>query len=181
MNFRKLFGREKEEEEEAYQDYTLDTMKKGYMVDYDLQTWVVTGYTTYDYDGFLTQEWELRGGDEVRFLEREEEDGEVEWTLTRRIEINQIEEKVIDAILEDGDPPEDITFAKVRYRGAGSGAGIMRPEGEGEGREFIEWSYEAEGDQVLSISQWGERDFSAYAGIVVQEYQFTDILPGGQE
>ena len=67
MNFRKLFGRDKEEEE-AYQDYTLDTMKKGYMVDYDLQTWVVTGYTTYDYDGFITQEWELRGGDEVRFL-----------------------------------------------------------------------------------------------------------------
>ena len=102
MNLRKLFGRDddEKEEEEYYQDLTLERMKVGYMVDYDLKTWEVTGCNSYDYDGFISREWELKSGDEVRLLERSEEDGKAEWTLTRRIQVQRIEEPVVDAIVE---------------------------------------------------------------------------------
>ena len=88
MGFKKWFGK-KEEEEESYGDYTLDRMQQGYMVDYDLNTWEVIGCNTYDYDGYLTREWELRCGEEVRLLEKGEEDGKVYLTLTRRISVTK--------------------------------------------------------------------------------------------
>ena len=180
MGLRKWFGRGGEEGE-TFEDYTLSAMKSGYMVDYDLRTWQVTAYQTYDYDGFVTTEWELVQGKEIRFLERSEDDGRIEWTFTQRIEINQIEEPVIDHIVTHEDPPETITYQGRSYHAVESSAGLMREQGEGEGVEFVSWSYEGEDDRLLFITQWGERDFKAYEGIYAEEYQFSDILPGPAE
>ena len=50
----------------------------------------------------------------------------------------------------------------------------------GSGEEFINWSYVDESEkQVLVIEQWGENEFAASAGEVVEPYQFSNILPGG--
>lgn len=180
MNLRNWFGK-KDDDEEVFRDYTLETMKVGYMVDYDLNTWEVIGCNTYDYDGYLTAEWELRCGDDVRFLERSEEDGKVYWTLTRRIGINQIQEKVAEEIAREEDPPEEIHFGGDPFTAVESSGGIFREGDSEEGREFVVWEYEGGENRVLYISQWGEQDFSAYEGEYVEEYQFTDILPGGEE
>ena len=180
MGLKKWLGRG-DDEEETFQDYTLSSMKPGYMVDYDLRTWEVTSYQTYDYDGFITREWELVQGKEIRLLERAEDDGRIEWTFTGRIEINQVEEPVIDHIVTHDDPPETITYQGRSYHAVESSAGLMREQGEGEGAEFVSWSYEGENDRLLFITQWGERDFKAYEGIYAEEYQFTDILPGPTE
>ena len=40
-------------------DYKLGSMNVGYLFDYDMKTWEVTGYNTYDYSGFETKEWVL--------------------------------------------------------------------------------------------------------------------------
>ena len=176
MGFKKWWGKE---DDEVYLEYTLGSMRKGYLVDFDLKTWQVIGYNTYDYDGFVTREWELRCADDVRFLEAVEEDGKVEWTWTLRIGIEQIEEDVVGAIIETDDPPQEVRFEGRLYEAVESSAGLQRKDGEGEGREFVNWSYESKEGRVLFMSQWGERDFAAYEGISVEEYQFTDILPGG--
>ncbi len=181
MGFKKWFGKEDDDQEESYLDLTLERMKAGYMVDYDLKTWEVIGCNTYDYDGFPTREWELRSGDEVRFLERGVEDGKVELTLTQKIHVNQIKESVADAIVSEEDPPQEVHFDGRSYEAVESSAGLFREGGDGEEREFVNWSYEAGEDRVLFISQWGERDFAAYEGEYVEEYQFTDILPGAEE
>ncbi len=67
VNLRKWLGRS--DDDSVYEDLTLARMKVGYLVDYDLMTWEVVGYNTYDYDGFITREWELKSVNEVRFLE----------------------------------------------------------------------------------------------------------------
>ena len=177
--FRKWFGGGEEEgEEPARTDYTLDTMQVGYLVDYDLKTWEVVGYNTCDYEGFETQEWELRSGDELRFLEKDED----QLVLTAKIGVRQIQEDVVDAIAQNGDPPAQLHFQDRAYQAVESSAGELREGGKGLGREFVSWSYEsAEGGRVLFISQWGERDFRAYEGVHVEEYQFTDILPSPKE
>ena len=180
MSVRKWFGKDKDNGD-TYEEYTLATMKLGFMVDYDLKTWKVTGYQTYDFDGFITLEWELTQGREVNFLERSETDGRGEWTITRRIEINQIQEAVVDHVVEHDDPPETVTFAENSYQAVETNAGLMREAGEGEGKEFVNWSYEGKEERVLFITQWGERDFVAYEGTYAEEYQFTDILPGPEE
>ena len=191
VNFRKWLGRG-ESEDASYQDLTLDAMKVGFLVDNDLDTWEVIGVNVYDYDGFLTREWELRCGDEVRFLERAEDDGQIEWTLTRRVSLGEVEGDVAGAILDGGDPPEVVTYKNTTYNAVESSTGIQRPfdDGAGEeggsgddedvGGEFVSWSYESEGRRVLYVLQRGEREFVAYEGEYVEEYQFTDILPATQ-
>jgi hypothetical protein len=127
------------------------------------------------------EEWVLRSGDDVRFLEGTEEDGRTRWTWTRSIDLTEIAEPVADFLVRGDDPPEEIHFEGMLYQGVESSAGLFLQNGEGPEREFIVWTYEADGERVLFISQWGERDFSAYQGSYVEEYQFTDILPKPEE
>jgi len=181
MGFKRWFGdKGRDEEPHAYVEYTLATMRVGFLVDYDLKTWEVTGVGTYDYDGYHTEEWEMTADRQVHFLERAIEDGRAVWTLSHAIDFNAIEGDIVAAVAATGDPPESVRFAGLEYVGEESGAGLYRAGGEGEGREFVSWSFAAADGQLLFISQWGEREFSAFAGIAVEEYQFTDILPAGE-
>lgn len=177
MGLKKFWGRQ---DDEVYQEHTLSTMEKGDLVDFDLKTWQVMGYNTYDYDGFITREWELRCADDVRFLEAAEDDGRVEWTWTRSIDLQQIEEDVSGTIIEKDDPPPNVSFEGRHYEAVESSAGLQRRGGDERAREFVSWSYESKEGRLLFILQWGERDFAAYEGACVEEYQFTDILPGGK-
>ena len=183
VSFKKLLRREKEPEVDPLVDYTLDKMMTGFFVDYDLRTWEVTAITAYNYDGQETEEWQLSSGDQVRFLERAAEDGKVEWTLTRRISLRAVDGDVAGTVLDEGEPPEQVWFEEAEYSAVESGSGTMVEtmggQGATESREFVSWSYESEGGRVLHVVQSGDRDFSAYEGEYVEEYQFTNILPAG--
>lgn len=183
VSFKKFFGRNNDEVEiDPLVDYSLGKMKVGFLVDYDLKTWQVTATTDYDYDGFPAQEWELRSKDDVRFLERSVEDGETEWTLTRRISLREIEGDVPGTILDDGEPPEVVAFDGIDFSAEESSTGtrvVSGSDGESseEEREFVSWSYGSENGRILFVVQSGDRDFAAYEGEYVEEYQFTTILP----
>ena len=59
------------------------------------------------------------------------------------------------------------------------GAGYFHKNGQGRGIQFIFWDFiDDTGDNFVTIEQWGESEFEASAGICVEEYQFTNILPG---
>lgn len=184
VNFRKWFGGEDDSSDEGPLDLTLPNLQVGYMVDYDLETWEVMGYNTYDYDGFVTREWELHAGREVRFLEVEEDDGQRQWTLSRSLPLGDIEEDVAALIAEADEPPEVVHWGGRTFKGVASDAGVYtRVSGGGSDsvadREFVAWTYEGDDGHLLFLSRYGERDLSAYEGQRVEEYQFTDILPGG--
>jgi hypothetical protein len=179
-------GKDDDENVDGLADLRLDSMRMSDLVDYDLKTWEVTARCVYDYDGFPTQEWQLTSGDEVRFLEREEEDGKTGWTLTRSISIGDIQEDVTAALGADEDPPQAIHFESRQYEAVESTAGVQRDIGadgstaEDDGREFVSWNFEAQDGRLLFLVRWSEQRFSAYEGEYVEEYSFTDILPGGQ-
>ena len=175
---KKWFGKDEPEPEDLDVDLRLEKMKAGYLVDYDMKTWEVAACNTYDYDGFKTQEWELKYNEEVLFLERSLEDGKVEWVLSRAVSLDQISGDIAAAVGRGEEPPEEVAFSGDTYWAAESSGGTFERGGSGQQRNFISWSYEAEGDKLLFVSQWGENEFSAYAGQYVQEYQFSDILPG---
>lgn len=184
VNFRKWFGSGEGDGQSLPLDLMLDHLQMAWMVDYDLETWEVTGYNTYDYDGFVTREWELRGGRQVRFLELAEEDGERQWTLTRSISLTDIEEDVAAVIAAEDEPPESVTCGGRTYQGVASDAGVYtRVSGGGSdtagSRDFVAWTYDDGDGHLLFLTRYGERDLSAYEGHRVEEYQFTDILPGG--
>ncbi len=53
-------------------------------------------------------------------------------------------------------------------------------KGEGKERiEFLYWDYyDLSEEKTLTIEQWGEDKFDSSVGNYVEEYQFTNILPG---
>lgn len=173
------FKKKEKDQLDPLKDLTLSGLKPGYVVDYDLKTWQVTAQHRYEYDGDPTDEWELTCADEVRYLEREEDDG-VAWTLTRKIDLKAIEEDVRAHMKTNEDPPERVTFEGTVYEADSSDVGKFYKNGEGPVQEFITWAYvDASEKKVLFIEQWGDDEYDASAGEVVEEYQFSDVLPGG--
>jgi hypothetical protein len=156
----------------------LSRMKVGYFVNYDMKTWAVKGYSETDWgDGFISQEWELNNGDEQVFLEREKDD-EVYWSLYRLYK-DRDADALYKMIKKTDDLPDEIQVAGKTYYLEDSGAGYFCENGVRPGVECLMWSYEDEsGDELFSVYQWDEDDFSAYIGMSVEEYQFTDITPG---
>ena len=186
MGIRKWLGkRGGGAEDEPVSEYSLTMMQPGFLVDHDLKTWQVTARKLYDYDGFIATEWELHSGDIALFLERSEDDGKVELTLTRPISLRgDVDEDVIGTVLDDDDPPETVHFDGRAYAAIESSTGLQKVDDGAENddsstaREFVSWTYESDDRRVLFVLRWGERDFSAYEGEYVEAYQFTDILPG---
>ncbi len=172
----------KDKQEDAFDplhDLTLSKLKVGYMVDYDLKTWQVTAYNRYDYgDGYYTEEWELTSGREKIYLEREEDD-EVIWTVSKKLPIGAIGQEVIRHIIEHEDPPDQIVVKGKTYYLDESGPVYFLEGGKGPGVGFIEWVFIDEEDETfVTIEQWGEEEFEASEGYYVEEYQFSNILPG---
>jgi hypothetical protein len=160
-------------------DIALHSLKPGYVLDYDLKTWQVSAQHHYDYDGDHIDEWELTCSDEVVYLECEKDDG-FTYTLTRKIRISQIDADIPAYINQNDDPPDEITYNDVTYEADSSSIGRYFKNGQGTGEEFIVWDYLDESEtRTLSIEQWSEDQFVASVGEIVEDYQFSNILPGG--
>lgn len=172
--------RKKEAEPELIDplDITLDSIKVGYVLDYDLKTWRVSAQHHYDYDGDRIDEWELTCADEVVYLECEKDDG-ITYTLTRKISLTKIDADVRSHINEHEDPPEEVNYNGTTYYADSSSVGRYYKNGKGAGEEFIVWDYFDDSEKLtLSIEQWRDDQFDASAGEMVEDYQFTNILPG---
>ncbi|MBI2876430.1 MAG: DUF4178 domain-containing protein [Candidatus Tectomicrobia bacterium] len=181
-NFFKKKGENEPEKLDPLRDLILSRLKVGYLVDYDLRTWEVTGYSRYDWGrGEFSEEWELRCGDETIYLEREEDD-EVEWKLSWKISLEVLGPQFKKRLKEEEEPPEEIVYEGVTYTLEGEGAGLFHQNGRGEGLEFLCWDYvDEEGKQFLTLEQWGEEKYELSTGIEVEEYQFSHILPRSAE
>ena len=181
MGLRDLFGKkgkdkDRDAEPDPIADLVLGKLKVGYLVDYDLKTWEVTGYCRYEFDGNIVKEWEITaGGREKRYLELA--DGR--WSLAKKIVIGAIDGDIRRDILRDEEPPSQIAHKGKQYYLDNSSAGYMFPDGEGAGNEVIRWEFLDEDEEsFLGIEQWSESELGAATGSFVEDYEFTSILPG---
>lgn len=163
-------------------DLSLDALKVGYYLDYDLKTWEVTAYNRYDYgEGTYSDEWELTSGREKVYLIREEDD-DVWWSICTKMPVSAIDEDVVSHIKQKDDPQSRITVDGERYFLDESGPVYYIENGNFEKVGLIYWSFiDRDDEKYVEIEQWGEEDFEAAKGFYVEEYLFTNILPGGED
>ncbi len=178
MSLKDLFRKKDDDEFDPIADLVLSKLKIGYMLDYDLKTWEVTDAYHYDYgEGCITQEWELSSGREILYLGRSEDD-EVTWKSYKKLPIGAIDGDVRKHIIENDDPPNQIVCKDKTYYLDESGSGRMHKEGQ-KPTEFVYWDFiDEEDESFVTIEQWGETEFESSSGIYVEEYEFTNILPG---
>lgn len=177
------FFKKKKKEEEApdLDDLTLPNMRPGFLVDYDMKTYTVTARNHYVWqETGRTNEWELTQGTEVLYLERSEEDGEVDWNLSRKLPISALEGDIAKHIIDNDDPPEEVIYNGVTYYFEEDDIGKYFKGDSSKGMDFVVWDFSDERqEKTLSIEQWGETKFDVTISFEVEEYQFANILPSG--
>lgn len=88
---------------------SLDQLREGYMLDYDMETWEVTDHVSYEDLRWPADEWTLEAGNDVLFLENERGDG---FRISRPADITDVSvngEPFLSAI-QDEDPPSTLTY-----------------------------------------------------------------------
>ena len=123
MGWKDLFKKDKDTGPDPVTGLTLGKMKAGYVVDYDLKSWEVTAYNSYDWgDGDLSHEWQLKNSDQVLYLELESDD-EDDWSLNRKLPFHKLGAGIKEYIMENGDPPDELV---CRWRNLLSGGNGRR-------------------------------------------------------
>ena len=159
----------------------LAKMKPGFLVDYDDNTYTVSAKNYYLWEeGGRTDEWELKLGNEVSYLERFEEDGEVEWSFCKKFSISALDGDIAQHIIEHEDPPEKIVYKDITFYFEEDDIGEYFKGGVSKPLQFVAWDFRnnSEGKKIC-VEQWGETRFDVTISFEVEEYQFTNILPGG--
>jgi len=176
--FDSLFGGSADEDtssEDPIEDPSLDQLREGYMLDYEMRTWEVTKHAKYDYEGWPADEWTLETGDDLMFLEYEYDDGDV-FLLSEPVEITAVtaDGEPFRAVVREQEPPTTVTYDGQEY--------VLSEEGpatrtvDGRTNELHYWVYEGEEDFV-ALERYGSSDWNVYAGREVEPFEFDNILP----
>ena len=178
-----LFDFFKSKKEEPHYDPTnisIRDLQKGFIFEYDLKTWVVNEVYEYDWgDNYFSREFKIDSGEEVSYLHMEEDD-ELELSITQKVKVLTIDENLPEYINDHQKPPKTLTYKGIKFYLDSENPGYFRSISD-ESKDWIEmisWEYYDEEDKhLISIEQWGEREFDAAYGVTVEEYEFSNILP----
>ncbi len=179
MGLRDLFGQKKKLDYDPL-DIKLTDIREGFMLDYDLKTWIVKEMYEYDWgNNYFTREFKLDSGDDIVYMHVQDDD-KLSISVSRKVKIRSIDEDLPEYIAEHDFPPKKLIFNGVSYFKDSEEPGFYRNVStKSEWTEFISWEYYDDLDKnTLTIEQWGEREFDASNGFVVKEYEISNILPG---
>lgn len=178
-----LFDFLKKKEEEPKYDITnlsiLD-LDQGFILDYDMKSWQVKEVGEYDWgSNNFSREYKLDSGDDVVYLSVEN-DGELELSISRNIKMHKLGENIIDETIKNEKPPSKIVYHDKTYYLDEDCAGFYNDvtKGGDDWEELINWEYyDDDEENILSITQWGEREFDASVGKIIKEFEISNIIP----
>ncbi len=174
------FFKKKEEPDYDPLNVKVTDIKKGFVIEYDLKSWIVKEEYEYDWgNNFFSKEFKLDSGDDSIFLSLEDDD-ELEISVSKKIRIRSIDEDLPEYIMEHEHPPKKIYYKGVKYLKDSENPGYFRDLADKEKNwsEFISWDYfDEEEKNTICIEQWGEKEFEASIGKTVKEFEISNILP----
>ena len=155
-------------------------LKKGFFVDYDMSTWEVKKAYTYDWgDSYFTKEFLINNTEQELYVCVDDNDS-LSLSICKTVKIRHIDEDLPNYILQHETPPNKITYEGITYFLDEDIAGYCHEEGQPEDAwaSLINWDYCDKAEKhVLSITQWGEREFEASVGRKLNEYEISNITP----
>jgi hypothetical protein len=161
-------------------DVKVTDLQKNFVFEYDLKSWVVK--EVYDYDwgnNFITREYKVDSGDETAYLSVDEDD-EIYLYLMKKVNIRAIDEDLPEQIVKQEVPPKKLTYDGKTFFKGNEHPGYFHNTDDttNEWSEFILWDYYDESEKfIISIEQWGEREFEAAYGKVLREHEISNIIP----
>lgn len=175
------FIKKKKEPEYDVTNMKVTDLAEGFIFEYDLKSWVVKEVYQYDWGkNNFSKEYMIDAGDEVAYLTVAEE-GELSMSVTKNIKIQKLGDGVRENIKRTHKAPETVQYEGVRYFLDEDSAGHFNDitKGTDDWEELISFDYLDEDEtRCLSITQWDDHNFDASAGVVIKEYEISNIVPG---
>ncbi|MEW7292466.1 DUF4178 domain-containing protein [Aquimarina sp. 2304DJ70-9] len=174
-----IFNFFKKDKPESVVDFTVNDLKKGFILDYFLKTWEVKNVYVYDWgNNSFSREYFLDSGDESLYLYVEDDD-ELICSIWSKIDILDISPSLIEIINSTDEAPNSISYNSATFVKISSNLGHCMEEGDEEAYdELINWTYQnSDNKELISIDRVGEEEFEVAHGNYVQEFEFSNILP----
>lgn len=153
-------------------------LRKGFLFDYDLNTWEVKEEFEYDWaNEFYTKEYKVVNGREERFLSVAVDD-ETTLALWEKVGVHSIDTRIPGHIRQNDEPMLQISMDGDVYYRKEESMGYWRNTATSNWQKLISWDYETkDGSKLISIERWGEEEFEASKGKRVKEYEISNVLP----
>ncbi len=171
------FFKKKKEPDYDPTNIKITDLKKGFVFDYDLSQWEVQEEYTYDWgDEFFSKEYKISDGSKTLFLSVEEDD-ELEIALHEKVRLSTFDEDIESEIINNERPPKVIHYKGTTFRRESESPGYFNDGGDS-WAEMISWDYyDNDEEQVVTIEQWGEREFEASVGKYIESFMISNIMP----
>lgn len=177
MFWKKLFGKTEEEKTNFVSEFTLKDIKKGFILDYFMQSWEVTEHYEYNWgNNFTSNEFTLDNGKEKIFLHIEDDD-ELKCMISRETSLPSLNPALKSNLKSTGKPIPEIAFKDTNY--------VLEKEFSAQFKKYnaMGWSsfsgwefYDASEEKFISINDYGNNEYEAYYGHIVKEYEFSNFL-----
>lgn len=160
-------------------------LRLGFVFDYNLESWIVKEEYEYDWgDNCFTREFKITNGDKTAYLHVEDDD-EVKITISDKIKIRKIDEDLPEYIRSNGESRTKLVYNNKTYFLDKESPGFYRDVAKSPDKnkdeswtEFISWDYYDESEKfAISIEQWGENEFDASVGEIIEEFKISNIIP----
>lgn len=173
------FLKKKEEPKYDVTNLSVKDLDQGFVFDYNLKSWVVKEVYKYDWGkNIFTTELKIDAGDEVAYLSISAND-ELELSITKPIKMQELGDGIREEIRKK-EAPDELEYNGTKYYLDEDSAGYFNDvtAKSSEWEELISYDYLNDEETLcLSITQWDERNFEAYAGNVIQHFEISNITP----
>ncbi len=162
-------------------DIKITDLEKGYLLDYNLETWMVKKMGEYDWgNNHFSREFLIEAGAKNYYLNIEEED-QLEIGLFEKIKYRKLGSVVTNYYKEHKTFPDQITYQDIVYYLDKESPGYYRDVETENWEEVIAFDYTNDDeDKYLCIEQWDDNDFEASIGIALKSFEIGNILPTKQ-
>ncbi len=182
-----MFGLFRKKKDLKYQ-YRVTDLKKGFVFDYDMQTWLVEAEYEYDWgDGYFSKEFKVSSGTTNFFLCLDDDD-ELELSLMSKVSAPKLLGEFRAALQSKKKVMNNIEYKGGRFSLVEECPGYFRDISKGPAKddsswtELIMWDFkDKSGKNVLSIGQWGENSFEISLGSIIREFEISNIFPAPEE
>lgn len=180
MGLKNFFSKKKEKEPEYdILNMKVTDLRKGFVFDYDLSSWIVEEEYEYDWgDEYFTKEFKITNGTEIKYLGIDSEDKEY-IAITEKIKLRAIDVNLPEYIIEHEAPPKEFEYNGTKYMLEEENPGYFKDLGnkDQDWIEFMSWDYEDYDNNLISIEQWDEKSFEASIGKYIKATEISNILP----
>lgn len=167
--------KKKEEETPIAIDQTIHDLKKGYLLDYNLESWEVLASFTYKYKGYSSNEYKIRSSSETRFL-NVSDTNDLLLGMSKEANINNIDSGLRDSVA-NGQPLVRLTLGDEVYNLKESAQGEFTDDALQDWAQFSSWEYvNSANTKFIYVSQWEDNSIECYVGDYLKEHEISNIL-----